>query len=133
MDTFTGGKQKEWLIAENFFSGVDVTKMEDCYSDDSVIFSKGDESEDKLIPIYRWLKNAKKCSGLDEDLKLYFFLTGKTIIFGDQDVLTNGTGDIWNIDKAENTEIILSQNKGTADERRLRFIPKTQVTTGPEK
>ncbi len=124
IDTFTGGKEKEWLIVENFFSGINVTEMEDCYSDDTAVFSKGDESQDKLIPIYKWKKNEKKCSGLDDDLSLYFTLSGNTVIFGDQDILTTGAGDVWDIDKAENSEIIISQNKGTNDERRLRFIPK---------
>lgn len=132
MDTFTGGRQKEWLIAENFFSGVNVTETDPCYKDDTVIFSKGEEGEDKLIPIYIWKKNAIKCSGVDDDLKLYFFLSNDmtTITFGDRDVLTTGTGDVWNINKAENTEIVISQNGGTPNERRLRFIPfKTTADT----
>lgn len=124
IDTFTGGMLREWLIAENFFSGVDVTQLEDCHSDDIAVFSKGDPGEDKLIPVYKWNKNEKRCSAIDEDLRLYFTLSGNTIIFGDQDMLTNGTGEIWDIDKAESSEIIISQNKGTSDERRLRFVPK---------
>lgn len=133
MDIFTGGKQKEWRIAENFFSGVNVTETDECYKDDTVIFSKGEEGEDKLIPIYIWKKNAIKCSGVDEDLKLYFFLSSDltTITFGDQDVLTTGVGDVWNISKAENTEIIINQNAGTANERRLRFIPLSSSQSTP--
>lgn len=131
IDTFTGGKGKEWRIAENFFSGVNVTETEECYRDDTVIFSKGEEGAEKLIPIYTWKKNAIKCSGLDEDLKLYFTLSGSTIIFGDQDVLTSGTGDVWDIDKADNAEIIISQNKGTGNERRLRFAALSSSQPGP--
>ena len=128
IDTFTGGKEKEWVIAENFFSGENVTEIEECYKDDTVIFSKGDEKAEKRIPIYKWKKNAIKCSTIDDDLSLYFTLSGNTIVFGDQDILTTGTGDIWMIDKAESSEIIISQDKGTIDERRLRFIPvKTQT------
>ena len=54
IDTFTGGKEKEWVIAENFFSGENVTEIEECYKDDTVIFSKGDEKAEKRIPIYKW-------------------------------------------------------------------------------
>lgn len=131
IDTFTGGNSKEWLIAENYFVGTNVTELEPCYKDDTVIFSKGEKGEDKLIPIYIWQKNDNKCSGLDEDLKLYFSLSGNTIIFGDQDVLVTGAGDIWNIEKAENTEIIINQNKGTNNERRLRFVQITTPSPSP--
>ncbi len=123
MDTFTGGKQKEWLIAENYFIGTNVTEMEECYRDDTAIFSKGNSSSEKMIPEYTWKKNENQCSTLDDDLSLYFTLSGNTIMFGDQDILNGAAGDVWNIEKAENAEIIISQNKGTDNERRLRFVP----------
>lgn len=132
MDTFTGGKEKEWLIAENYYSGTNVTELEECYRDDTAVFSKGDPGEDKLIPIYRWRKNEKKCSTTDDDLKLYFILDGNTIIFGDQDILNGAAGDVWNIEKAESTEIIISQDKGTDNERRLRFLPKSTSAPAAE-
>lgn len=123
MDTFTGGKQKEWLIAENYYSGTNVTEIDECFRDDTAIFSKGDSGEDKMIPLYTWKKNENRCSTTEDDMKLYFMLEGNTIIFGDQDVFDFEPDDVWNIEKAENTEIIISQDKGTDNERRLRFIP----------
>lgn len=108
---------------------MNVTEEEACYRDDTAVFSKGEEGETKLIPIYIWKKNQNTCSGIDEDLRMYFFLSDdmKSITFSDQDDLTTGTGDIWDIDKAENTEIIISQGKGTNNERRLRFTPKSET------
>ncbi len=123
MDTFTGGKQKEWLIAENYFIGTNVTEVEECYRDDTAVFSKGDSGADKMIPVYTWKKNGNQCSTPDEDLSLYFTLSDNTIMF--EDILNGAAVDVWNIDKVENTEIIISQNKGTDNERRLRFTSQT--------
>lgn len=142
IDTFTGGNKKEWLIAENYLkvtgsdgvtTEMNVTEEEECYRDDTAVFSKGEEGETKLIPVYIWKKNQKTCSTIDFDMKVYFFLAEdmKSITFSDLDNLTNGTGDTWDIDKAENSEIIISQGKGTNNERRLRFIPFTPQPAAP--
>lgn len=125
IDTFTGGNKKEWLIAENYLKiavtndkgeitemvEMNVTEEEECYQDDTAIFSKGEAGETKLIPVYIWKKNQKTCSTKDEDVRMYFFLSSdmKSITFSDLDSLASETDNTWIIDKVENTEIIISQ------------------------
>lgn len=128
IDTFTGGKEREWLIVENFYSGQNVTASEDCYKDDTAIFSKGDTDEDMRFPIYIWKKNNVKCEPNEQDVKLFFVLKEDLSAITFYSYIDGGNldpqfGDTWNIDLAENSEIRLSQGKGTSDERRLRLVP----------
>lgn len=130
IDTFTGGKEREWQIVENFYSGQNVSETEGCYKDDTAIFSKGDETEDMRYPIYIWKKNGVKCEASEQDVKLFFVLTEDLTAITFYSYIDGGNldpqfGDTWNIDKAENSEIRLSQGKGTSDERRLRLVPLT--------
>lgn len=137
IDILTGGNAKEWLIVENYFNGVNVTEEEPCYKDDTAIFSKGEGTEAKLIPVYIWKKNDSKCSGVDEDRHSYFYLADdfRTISFGDVDVSLEN-GDVWKITKLSNTEIIINQNTtnvvdGSILERRLRFVPLANSGASP--
>ncbi|MBX2951255.1 MAG: hypothetical protein KF870_02045 [Leadbetterella sp.] len=128
IDTFTGGKSREWLIVENFFSGENFTASEECFKDDTVLFSKGDEDENIRYPIYIWKKNNLKCEAGEQDVKLFFVLEEDLTKITFYSYIDGGNldpnfGTTWNIDVAENSEIRLSQGKGTNDERRLRLVP----------
>jgi hypothetical protein len=129
IDIFTAGNSKEWNIVENYFSGTNVVEIEPCFADDTAVFSKGERTGEKREPKYTWKKNRNKCSSDDPDFELYYFIDGKTIIFFSGD-LSQGDGDTWQIDLATKEEIILSQSKGTPEERRLHFVYKN--ATEPE-
>lgn len=129
MDIFTGGQQREWQISEYLINGIDFIQLEECNKDDTVIFSKGDVTKEKPIPVYTWKKNSNKCSEVDEDLEQYFILAPdlSTITFYGFDVdidLDNGVQ--WDVVKAESSEIIIELH-GVANVQRLRFIPKSEM------
>jgi hypothetical protein len=103
VDILTGGKEKEWVFEEFFISGENVVETQECYKDDTAIFSKGNQNDTLYSgPVYTWKKNAIKCGITDEDWVSDFFVTddGKQLLF------ENRT-ESWNIDVLDSKQIIL--------------------------
>lgn len=120
VDILTGGREKTWKVAEFFFSGQDAVLTQECYSDDTAKFSKGNPLDSlNKSSFYTYSKNEKKCGITDDDFSYFFHISSdrKSIFFN--------VDDRWDIIKFETDDFIIQ----TPDQqRRLRFVQKDSDT-----
>lgn len=124
VDILTGGREKEWKVAEFFFSGEDAVQTQECYSDDTATFSKGNPLDSlNKESYYTYHKNEKKCGLIDFDESLPFHVSDdrKSIIFG--------ANVQWDILKFEPTEFIMQTPDGL---RRVRYVYTNPNTSTPK-
>ena len=112
INMLTGGKSKEWKFVE-WMDGNTNRLDDDCFKDDTALFSKGDpESKSDTLQrsSYTWKKNELKCGLTDKDLifKITLLDDEKTLYIENEK---------WIIENITNSKLILISNAGTNPQR----------------
>lgn len=110
IDKLTGGREKEWKLAEFSLDGTDI--LADCNRDDTAVFSKINPDSLKTSPVFEYRKNALLCD-VESPVEYREFSVSES-----KQMLVFDAYEEWQIEYLDHSELILFRADGL---RKIRY------------